>query len=382
MRSLIRTTCLALTWSIAWANAGCKPNSEAGADETQPSPDAPIPRFPAQGLPQSTQTGIDSSTAGSSTSATNNLTDDSANSSSNDATQEPGAQATHEPTQSSGQSSSNPSKSTQTTQETSSSSDESGDQDTTQLGPAPYVDAAYIKVATDADGNIGESIKWQSPRGENEYLRVGYRRAELFGQQVSLERRSYLIFDVSKVQRAKKASIEIFVFASSAATNFYGGYASPDPFEIVEIRSVDRHRPEQLIKAPFMQSQNHEFDVGLFDDLGDGLLYAEKKITPDLLDLEHLRATPTAQAPHRDCADLSQRACGRWIRFELNQDALAAINEGTGLWASGWNLSSVDHSASAGSVQEWLFVGGFIDLSPDNSFYPSYLGPKPRLILE
>lgn len=365
------------------ANTGCKNSGQEPGNAAELST-APIPRFPAQGLPQSTASG------GLGTSTAPQASDSSASLPGEQTTQDPGNHGSSSTPQDQSSSDSTTTQKEPTTNSTATNSGEnSPDTNTPEQvpGQAPYVDAAYIKIARDSSGEIGQSIKWQSPRGESEYLRLGYRRAMLLGEQISLERRSYLIFDVSQVKTAKNARIEIFVFASSAATNFYGGYSSPDPFEMVEIRAVDRHSPQAIIDAPFNQKTNHSFDVDLFKDLGDGTLYAEKKITPDLLDVEHLRPTPTAAPKHQDCADLDLRACGRWIRFELNQDAVSAINASPGLWASGWNLSSVNHNQADPSdqdidVQEWLFVGGFIDLSPDNSFYPSYLGPKPRLVID
>lgn len=389
MRSRPHNTLLRVIYGLALVLAGCKDSSQGSSTNAAVST-APIPRFPVQGLPSGTSAELPQTTTNTTTGTPSQPEPGE------QPTQEPGVESSsattkNETTSESPDTSDQGSGSASTTGEVpgdTSSNDAPTDDSTTPPAQAPYVDAAYIKIAKDLDGKIGKSFKWQSPRNEGEYIRLGYRSALYGGERIVLERRSYLIFDVRKVQSAKKAYIEIFVFASSLATNNYGGYTSEDPFEVVEIRSISRYTPEEIIKAPYNQDRIHTFDVGLFNELGQGTLYARRKITPDFLDEKKLRPTPTATQGHRDCEDTLYRACGRWLRFELTQDAVADINKSQGLWATGWSMPSVNHDASkepVGSkrdVIEWLFVGGFIDLSPSNGNYPTYLGPKPKLILE
>lgn len=259
-------------------------------------------------------------------------------------------------------------------------------------GRARYIDAAYVRVSRFDDGSLHESFKFESPHKEHEYVRVGNRRVTNMTGLGSgnIERRSYLIFDVSDFQNAVSARIELFVFASSEVTNNHGGYESPDPEETVAIRAVDNFSPQDIINSSFNQNSLHKFDVPLFEDLGDGALYGQRAFNAQTFAVEKLIPTRTASPRRSNCADMVQRACGRWVSFELTEQAIQAINETRGLWATGWSMSTISHHKSPanedpskmGVLDEWLFVGGFFDLHSSKGAYPDYIGPKPRLFIE
>lgn len=253
------------------------------------------------------------------------------------------------------------------------------------------MDAAYLKVITFDSGSVFESFKFESPQDEHQYVRVGNRRLTNYGSQGSgnIERRSFLVFDVSQISQAKTAQIQIFVFASSNTFNGHGGYESPDPFETVEVRAIDRFSAQQFIEAPFNNNQVHDLDLQLFEDLADGDLYASRQFSASDFELASLVPTPTASALHRDCSNTKKRSCGRWFTFDLSPQAVRAINESADTWISGWSMSSISHHETAPDptgalseiIDEWLFVGGFFDLNPSKPSYPSFLGPKPRLLI-
>lgn len=252
---------------------------------------------------------------------------------------------------------------------------------------APYVDAAYIKLLRYDDGEVRESFKWESPRGEHQYVKVGnIRMADFLGRAGNISRTSYVVFDVSKIRNAQRAQIRFYLFASSKKLGGYGGYESLDNEEFAEIRSVDRFTPQALIDAPFNQKQDHSLDLPLFEDLADGKLYARRRFHAAELHPEHLEPAPGATGERRDCTDEKNRACGRWVTFTLTQEALEDINQSKGLWATGWSLGSITHAnrelgadkGGNGPFREWLFTGGYIDLN----ILPDFKAPAPQLIIE
>lgn len=357
------------------AIASCTPPPAQGPD---PSANRPIPRFPPQGIPSS-------STAPSSPSSTPAQAGPDATDPNPPGSSTPPPDT---PTPEFEKSSSAPSPSSSpelVTSSPSTTTSSAPSDSIPQPGPksAPYVDAAYIKVIVEQDGSVYESFKWESPEGEHEYMRIGNRRAKQQDQYINLIRRSYLIFDVSKIQNAQRAEIQLFLFAKSRTTNNYGGVDGPDPFETAQVHAVERHTPQSIIDAPFNDTQNHRFDLPLFEDLADGPLYASLNIKKEDFEPQHLAPTPNASPRRQNCNDLVERACGRWFRFKLNAQAVEAINQTNGLWATGWSLSSIDHAKGVTSdTVEWLFVGGFFDLAPTRAIFPDYLGPKPRLIID
>lgn len=254
------------------------------------------------------------------------------------------------------------------------------------------MDAGLFKVISLDDGSIHTSEKWRSPAKEHQYLRVGNRRITNYGGSYdsgNVTLASYLIFDVSAISNAKQAQIQVFLFASSNANNGYGGYNSSDPLETVQVRSLDRYSPKQILDAPFGQGNDHDLDLGIFSDLSDGVVYAQRDFGPDSFSVDKLEPTPTATPKRRNCSNTRERACGRWVSFELSAQAVQAINEAQGLWATGWSMSTITHDKDPASdditkselIQEWLFVGGFFDLDPNKNAYPDYIGPKPRLLI-
>lgn len=373
MSSLRRASLSSVGSMVAFLFAACSnpssPAQSSGATE--------IPRFPADAFPQGSSSGepgpqVETSSTGQDRPTSSGL-------------------------ESSGVSTGSQSSSLSTLSSTPSSAggSDSGP-DPAQEHPAPgeasYVDAAYVKIVRLDDGEIMQSFKWQSPQEEHQYVRLGNRRVTNYmgGDSGNMVRNSYIIFDVSQVKDAKRAQIEVFMFARSNATNGFGGFDSPDPEERVEIHAVERYTPQQILDAPFNDLQDHSFDLGLFEDLQDGQLYGSGVFRPEVFNVEHLVPTPTATGEHRNCADDRRRACGRWYTFELNQAAVQAINQSSKYWATGWTLATITHDKSPASknplessvIDEWLFVGGFFDLNPTKDSYPDYLGPTPRLIID
>lgn len=198
----------------------------------------------------------------------------------------------------------------------------------------------------------------------------------------NIRRYTYSIFDVSRIHRARKARIEFYIFAPSKASSNTGAYSSPDPQEVIELHALDHFSPQQLIGAPVEDKSNHSLDPLIAADLADGQLYARKTIRPEMVKIDKISPSPTATPTTSDCADKTMRTCGRWISFELTEQAIKDINASKGLWAAGWHMVSVTHDKAKTSVREFLFFGGHIDLDPTKSSYPSHLRPKPRLIVE
>lgn len=251
-------------------------------------------------------------------------------------------------------------------------------------GEAAFVDWGLFKVATlDAEG-LFRSKKRQTTANEHMMTRLGHERVvnDVVGIGV-ITRRTYGVFDVSQVHDAVGAKLEYYIFATSLAAAGTGGYSSPDPSETVEIHSLDRFSPQEIMDAPFEQAFNHSLDPFISDDLADGKLYGRFEISPAFLDIDKISPGPTATPARSDCSNAAERACGRWITIPLTDAAVKDINASEGLWGMGWNMVSVTHSKSKTSVREFLFFGAHMDTSPSKtSLLPDYIKPIPRLILE
>lgn len=364
-----------LFWTATIALCACNSAPSSSLADNSPST-AEIPRFPAGGIATLPRP-ADSRDRGPGTQAENG--EDSPSQT---------TQSQRKPDASSPGSGTEPSSTTSTP----ASSSSSIPKEDPLPGTASYVDAAYLKITAFDDGKLLSSFKFRSPQNEHQYLRLGNRRVTNYGgtSHGNIEVRSYVVFDVSQVRQAKRAQIQVFAFASSRATNGHGGYESPDPVETVEVRAVESHTPQELIDAPFNDNQDHELDLKIFTDLGDGELYASREFSSLDFSIEKLEPTPTASGRHSDCTNPIMRACGRWFTFELSPQAVRAINESPGLWATGWHISTISQNkrppdpnpAIVGVINEWLFVGGFFDLNRTKKSYPDYLGPKPRLVLD
>lgn len=252
-------------------------------------------------------------------------------------------------------------------------------------GKAAFVDWGLFRIASKDDGSYFNTAKRRTPKNEHQLTRLGHERIPpaFGGFGLLITRRTYGIFDVSQVHDATGARLEYYVFASSLKSAGSGGYSSPDPSETVEIRSLDRFTPQEIINAPFGQSANHSLDPKISDDLADGRLYGRFEISPAFLAVDKISPGPTATPGRSDCSDENERACGRWLTIPLTAEAVKDINESDDLWAMGWNMVSVDHTTGDERIQEFLFFGAHMDTSPINTgLLPDYIKPKPRLILE
>lgn len=256
-----------------------------------------------------------------------------------------------------------------------------------QPGEVAFVDWTMFFVAKIDDGTVERSGRRETPAGEHQLTRLGYERVLGYeGKNGSITRNTCAIFDVSQVSNAVGAKLELYLFAPSLLSVNYGDYKSPDPEEIVEIHSLDRFTPEEILDAPFQDIANHELDPLIVEDLQDGRLYGSFTMRPSMLAVDKISPSPTAIERHSKCEDesaTSQRACGRWLTIELSPEAVADINAGKGLWAMGFHMSSITHANATKHTREFLFFGPHFDTYEGHeNLMPSHIRPKPRLIIE
>lgn len=245
------------------------------------------------------------------------------------------------------------------------------------------VDVGYFTRGFNTDTNaVQQSFHYESPDKEHKAMPVGNLNINNFilGKG-NIERRPYSVWDVSGINNAVAAKLRIWNWQPSLANNFSGAYTSDDPSETVGLFSVDNFTPEQIINAPFEDDFNHTLDIPIFEDLGAGTLYGERVHT---IDDELVGLGPAFRAPPgTSCAapivEDPGSPCGKWLEYELNADALAAINSTNGTWAMGHAMTTID----AGPLQkEWTNNGILIDLNPRKTgVYPAYLTPEPQLVI-
>lgn len=383
MHTLLQTSTVFLSIGLVLTSTSCKDSGQAPSNASD-LPNAPIPRFPEQGLPDSTAaTTAELGPTFPQKESSGTTTLDTQTGLTTTTTTTTSTTSTSSPVQSSA-----PGPETTSAPKPDPSSDPGPSPDT---GPepappkqAPFVDWGGFRVARFDDGEIYESAKVKTPNNEHQVTRLGYERvvSDVLGTGAII-RRTYAIFDVSQVRGAVAAKIEFFTFASSRASNSYGGYSSPDPSETVELHSLDRFTPQQLLDAPFEQKQNHTLDPKISEDLADGDLYARFEISPEFLAEDKLRPAPTATPKRSDCSNTQERACGRWLTIPLTAKAVQDINQSSSQWGMGWNLTSIDHANSDSPTREFLFFGAHMDTSPNHkALLPDYVKPKPRLVLE
>lgn len=363
--------------------SACSSSSDRIQDPSGEDVVHPIPRFPAGGLPSTevSSTGLPSkeqgpaSTTGELDPASTQSTPD--NQPSWTHTKLPTGQSSAAGTSDSAAPTSSSPEATDTTKDSTQPQPKSGE--------AVFVDWGLFNVSIEDSGEYYASKKRQTPAGEHQITRLGNDRIVTAGVGTgNIIRRTYGIFDVREVREATGATLEFYIFASSAKSNGAGGYTSPDASETVEIHSLDRFTPQEIIDAPFNQDQNHSLDVKIFEDLADGRLYGSFTISAETVSVDNISPGPTATPKRSDCHDVKERACGRWLRIPLSAKAVQDINLSDGLWAMGWSLASVTHAKSkSGGIYERLFFGAHMDTSPSHDkLLPDYIKPKPRLVFE
>lgn len=244
------------------------------------------------------------------------------------------------------------------------------------------VDVGYYARAKTSDTNqVVQSFHYQSPAKEHKAMPVGNRNLSIPGLGTgNIETRAYSVWNVSEIDNAVSAKLRIWGWQPSLANNFSGAYTSDDASETISLFSLDSHTADQIISAPYEDDFNHALDVPIFEDLGQGTLYGERVHT---LNDELVGLVPAFRAdPNTVCDPVSQdpgAPCGKWLEYELNADALAAINASNGLWTMGHAMTSIDANPSQ---IEWTNNGLLIDMAPKKQSFPSYLSPAPQLIIQ
>jgi len=223
-----------------------------------------------------------------------------------------------------------------------------------------------------------------NPGGSHEGILMGNERFDITVGEVhqlfDISRRIYFAYDLSDItDTVTAAKLRIWGWAPNQDGIMQGVYRSLDPSETLTMFKIDNHTASEIIEAPFMDTDNHDLDFPIWQDLGDGTAYGSIDITnadtinPGLIPSSHPNANTT------DCSGNvplpADRACGRWIEIDLNAAALADINATTGDWITGGALTSIDYHPT-----EQLFAGSPSDFLHDGQF--SHLtAPKAQLIL-
>lgn len=235
----------------------------------------------------------------------------------------------------------------------------------------------YLRGYDTANQQVLQSFHFESPAQEHKLYPIGnHNLNNPFLGTGNIERRAYFVFNVANVSTAVSAKLRIWGWQPSQANVNSGVYSSPDPSETVGLFEVQTPASE-VIGAPFNDKFNHQVDVPIWTDLGDGLSYGERVFsladaTTDLV------PSPTTD-PNTDCTRPEGGPCGKWLEFDLNANAIAAINAASGQWTIGAALTTIDETPS---VKEWTNNGVIVDLSPSKSSYPDYLTPEPQLIIQ
>lgn len=244
------------------------------------------------------------------------------------------------------------------------------------------VDVGYFARAQSSESNdVIQSFHFESPAKEHKFMPVGNRNIDnpLLGKG-NVETRAYSVWDLSGIENAVSAKFRIWAWQPSLANNFSGAYTSDDASETISLFSIDNHSAQEIINAPFEDDFNHSLDIPIFEDLGEGTLYGARVHT---LDDELVGLSPAFRAdPNTVCEPVEQdpgAPCGKWLEYELNADAIAAINASNGLWGMGHTMTTID----ANPLQiEWTNNGVIIDMATTKASYPSYLSPEPQLIIQ
>lgn len=244
------------------------------------------------------------------------------------------------------------------------------------------VDVGYFTRAQSTEnGDVIQSFHFQSPDKEHKFMPVGNRNIDnpLLGKG-NVETRAYSVWDVSKIDNAVSAKFRIWGWQPSLANNFSGAYTSDDASETIGLFALEAYSAEEVINAPFKDDFAHDLDIPIFEDLGSGALYGERVHT---LDDELVGLSPAFRAdPNTSCDPVEQdpgAPCGKWLEYELNAEAIAAINASQGLWGMGHAMTTID----ANPLQvEWTNNGVIIDMAPKKASYPAYLTPEPQLIVQ
>jgi len=213
--------------------------------------------------------------------------------------------------------------------------------------------------------------------GDKQFTLVGEEQGEnpFSGTTLSSNRRGYYAFDTSGLSlEVASATFRVWGWAENGGPeSVQGAFHSPQSSETLQLYALDNHTADAVISAPYNDIQIHSIDVPIWEDLGDGAVYGSRVFTgademaPGLI--------PSPLSTTTDCsAPSSGDACGRWLDFVLNSDALEAINSRSGDFIFGASISTIDKT-----FEEQLLAGAPVDLSNPNVL--DFKQPAPQLLL-
>lgn len=245
---------------------------------------------------------------------------------------------------------------------------------------APFVDSGYYNHRIlDASGATHASIHFVSGNGsgDKQFGLTGTQNGRLFGFDFTNQLRSYKVFDLSGVtEEVLSATFRIWAWAENGNEIVAGVYRSDDASETVSLFSVDNHSAADVRFAPFDDALNHTVDIPIWNDLGDGDIYATRIFTQADEENPGLMPSPVATIT-TDCSNPSPgQACGRWIDIDLTA-ALTDINSATGDWIFGLAVTSIDGGPPGNAEQ--VFSGNVVDLSLEH--LQEFRTPAPQLNL-
>ena len=224
---------------------------------------------------------------------------------------------------------------------------------------APFVDAGQFVVQRNASTG--------ALTGSQRFGNASSYQSLLVGQQATVERRSYIAFDVSGVEGAvSAATLRIWGWKPFTLNANTGLYNSVHDEETFVLQSVDSYTVANIQAQAFAQSALGDGDEDIFADLGDGTLFGSIVLTPadETTDL----IPPPGGDPSVDCSE-AEAQCGKWVAISLNAAALTAINASVGEFILGGSVSSI-----AGTQLQQVFGGSQIDNA-------QVATPAPQLIL-
>lgn len=254
----------------------------------------------------------------------------------------------------------------------------------------PYVDSGtYSVVKLHANGSVVQSQHFIS--GNNN----GNHQTNLTGAQGTMVfvniRNSYYAFDLSGItDTVTDAVFRIWAWSpdnggSGPGSNIIQGILRSDTSKTLQLKSVDNFTASDIIDAPFGDLGNHTLDVPIWEDLGEGNLYAERLITQADEDNPGLIASPNSLATTLDidCTDAVDvtEQCGRWIEIKLS-GALLDLNAETGFFIFGASVAgSAESVGTPQSFTEQVISGNVNDLLTPSGEYHRFQTIAPQLIL-
>lgn len=269
-------------------------------------------------------------------------------------------------------------------------------------GPDPSVlpstDWGYFASGIDRVNGMSLSAKYENGRGAHQRMLVGVVRMfpeAGYGDGAKVTN-GYIVFDVSKVTRAKRVALEFFVRKKTFYMNGYSFYHSPDRSEWLGVFPVDRFDAATIMNAEPQDRMDHSVDPFINSDLGDGEPYGVVEVNNEFVDLAFkVHPSPfAASSTARDC-NHKLASCGVWISVPLSNKALERINASQGLITMGMSLMSSDYGhlsqkevialrpdlAGEPAIREWAYVSANGDDFTHSTFNPDFIDPGPRLRL-